>query len=110
MTDNIAYWNTSKLCWEITVVESAGDRFEKVIKHANVTVNMLKDQGIKYIDAFINKHQSLYLIMIVDAEWYLNNETDINAWAESSNINVTRSGMILEFKSQEDKMMFMLRW
>lgn len=110
MNEHKAYWNTSKLCWEISVEQPAGDRYEKVIKHAAISSQMLRDLGVRYIDAYINQHQSLSLIMIVDPEWYIDNEKEIFSWAEQSGINLNKNGMILEFKSPEDKMMFMLRW
>jgi hypothetical protein len=110
MNDRRAYWNSSKCCWEIAITAPAGDRYEQVIKHANQVSQMLKDQGIKYIDAYIKLGANLHLLLLTDWDWYLDNEKDINSWAKSSNIDLRLSGMVLEFKNPEDKMMFMLRW
>jgi hypothetical protein len=110
MNENRAYWNTSKCCWEIAISRPAGDRYEQTMSHANSVCQMLKDQGIKYVDAFVNQYQSYYLLLIADPEWYLTNEEAIKTWSEHSGIDFTINGMVLEFKSQEDKMMFMLRW
>jgi hypothetical protein len=110
MSKNQAYWNSSKFCWEIVVTEPAGDRYEQVIKHANAASQMLKDQGVKYIDAYIKVQPDVQFILITDFDWYIKNEKEIFDWAKESNINVRLNGMILEFPSNEDKMMFMLRW
>jgi hypothetical protein len=46
-----AYYNSSKLCWEVWIEEAQGDRFEKVIKNLNVAHQILKEQGIKFLEA-----------------------------------------------------------
>jgi len=110
MNENRAYWNSSKCCWEIAISEPAGDRYEHVMRHANSVCQMLKDQGIKYIDAYIDKYHNYHLLLVTDPNWYMENEDDIKSWAAASGIEVALNGMVLEFKTKEEKMMFMLRW
>lgn len=109
MNDNRAYWNTSKCCWEIAISEPAGDRYEYVMRHANTVSRMLKDQGVKYVNAYIDNYR-YHLLLIADHDWYTTNENEIKAWAVNTNIELSLNGMVLEFKNKEDKMMFMLRW
>jgi hypothetical protein len=40
----------------------------------------------------------------------LEQESDMLEWCKESNIRLNCTGMILEFGSKEDKIMFMLRW
>ena len=109
MNEFRAFWNSSKVCWEILVEEAQGDRYVKVFKHANTAHKMLKDHGIKFVEASMNAHQR-YILLITDPIYWLNNEQDIVDWFTVSNVKYNLSGMILEFDSQEDKMMFLLRW
>lgn len=110
MNEPQAYWNSSKCCWEIAVLEPAGDRYDRVIRHANQVSHMLKDQGVKYIDAYIKVYPQTHFLLITDYDWFLKNEDDIFAWAKESNIHLDLNGMVLRFQSDEDKMMFILRW
>lgn len=105
-----AFWNTSKLCWEILIEEAQGDRFVKVFKHANVAHKMLKEQGIKFVEARMNAYTKAPLLLIADPAYWVSNEQDIIDWFDSSNIKFYLKGMILEFESDADKMMFLLRW
>ena len=109
MTYN-ASWNSSKTCWEIMLLEPAGDRYVSVLKHANVAAQLLKEQKIKFIDAKKNLYNKAELLLITDPDWYLNNTQDIVAWASETSVQYKREGMMLEFANLEDKMMFILRW
>ncbi len=109
MSEFRAFWNSSKLCWEVLVEEAQGDRYVKVFKHANTAHKMLKDHGIKFVEASMNA-QKRHILLITDPIYWLNNEQDIVDWFAVSNVKYNLSGMILEFDSQEDKMMFLLRW
>jgi len=104
-----AYYNSSKLCWEVWVEEAQGDRYVKVIKNMNTANRILKDQGYKFIDAKLGK-MDMSMLIITDPGYYLDNEPAILDWCKSSNVQCTKAGMILEFGSQEEKMMFLLRW
>jgi hypothetical protein len=104
-----AYFNSSKLCWEIWIEEAQGDRFVKVLKHANVAHKMLKEQGIKFVDAN-TKLSKKSLLLICDPNFWLDNEQDIVDWCVESSVQCRLTGMLLEFDCNEDKMMFMLRW
>jgi len=110
MNNNKAYWNSSKLCWEVWLEEPQGDRYVKVFKHANVAHQILRDQGIKFVEAYIDVISKRPLLLIADPNYWLDNEDDIVRWAMESNIKYFLEGMILSFDTNEDKMMFMLRW
>lgn len=108
--NHAAYWNSSKLCWEICLEEAQGDRFVKVFRHANTAYKILKEQGIKFIEAKMNAYTTAPMILIADPGFWVDNERAIVDWFNSSNVKYTLKGMILEFDSIEDKMMFLLRW
>jgi hypothetical protein len=104
-----AYFNSSKLCWEILIEEPQGDRMVLVLKEANTAHKMLKERGIKFVDAKTTKF-SRPLLLITDPEYWLTNEKEIVQWLIDSNIHWTLNGMVLDFDTPEEKMMFMLRW
>ena len=110
MNEFRAFWNSSKVCWEILVEEAQGDRFVKVFKHANTAHKMLRDRGVKFVEASINVMNKRHMLLVADPEYWVNNEEDIIEWFVESNIRYNLAGMILEFDTQEDKMMFLLRW
>lgn len=110
MKDHHAFWNTSKLCWEIWLSEKQGDRYIKVLKHANVAHHILKEQGIKFIEAYYNSLNNRPMLLIADPVFWLANETEIFDWLVNTNINYYLDGMLIEFDNAEDKMMFVLRW
>lgn len=110
MIDFKAYWNSSKLCWEIMLEEAQGDRFVKVFRHANTAHKMLKEQGVKFIEARMNAHSRSPMLLIADPAYWVENESDIIDWFTTSNVKYYMKGMILEFESDADKMMFLLRW
>lgn len=104
-----AYYNSSKLCWEVWIEEAQGDRFVKVLKSANTAHKMLKEQGHKFIDARLGT-MDMPMLLVTDYVYFVDNETDIFDWCKQSNVQCKLTGMILEFGSKEEKMMFMLRW
>jgi hypothetical protein len=104
-----ARYNHTKLCWEILVEESQGDRIGLVYKEANIAHKMLKEKGVKFVDAHVNQFGAPMLLITDFIFWY-QNEEQIFDWCTESRIQCTLTGMVLEFESQQDKMMFMLRW
>ncbi len=104
-----AYYNSSKLCWEIWIEEAQGDRFEKVIKNLNVAHQILKEQGHKFVEAKLGK-MDMPMLLITDYQYYTANEEAMVDWCSQSSVYCKQTGMILEFGSQEEKMMFLLRW
>jgi hypothetical protein len=104
-----AHYNSSKLCWEILIEEPQGDRMVLVHKEANTAHKMLKEQGIKFVEAKITRF-SKPMLLISDYRFWIDNEEQIFDWCTESRIQCILTGMILEFESQEEKMMFMLRW
>lgn len=104
-----AYYNSSKLCWEVWIEEAQGDRFEKVIKNLNVAHKILKEQGHKFLEAKLG-HMDMAMLLVTDYQYYTANEADIIDWCQQSNVYCKQTGMVLEFGSQEEKMMFLLRW
>jgi len=108
--NHVAYWNSSKLCWEIAVEEAQGDRFAKVFKHANTAYKILKEQGIRFVEAKMNAYSNRPMLLIADPGYWVANESEILDWMTQTNVKYHFSGMILEFENNEDKMMFLLRW
>jgi hypothetical protein len=80
-----------------------------VHKEANTAHRMLKEQGIKFVDARVSQFGNPMLLITDFIYWY-QNEEQIFDWCTESRIQCTLTGMIIEFESQQDKMMFMLRW
>ena len=105
MKDYRAYWNPNKFCWEIWLEEAQGDRYVKVFKHADIGHKMLKEQGIKFIDAYVDINNKRPMLLISDPGYWLENENNIISWAKDSDIIYLQEGMILSFNSNEDKMM-----
>ena len=104
-----AYYNSSKLCWEVWIEEAQGDRVARVLKSANTAHRMLKEQGYRFVDAKLGV-MDMPILLITDYGYYTENESDMLEWCRESNVRLNCTGMILEFGSKEDKMMFMLRW
>lgn len=92
------------------ILEPNGTQYIQVLKHANVARRILKEQGVKFIDAHVNVNNHKHMLLIVDPEWWTNNESLIVDWCTATDNSLNLTGMILEFDSKEDKMMFMLRW
>lgn len=105
-----AYWNTSKLCWEVWLEELQYGRLNKVFKHANVATKILTENGIKFVEASYNVNNKRPMLLIADPGFWVANETEIFDWLVNTNINYYLNGMLLEFDNAEDKMMFVLRW
>ena len=104
-----AHYNSSKLCWEILIEEPQGDRMVLVHKEANTAHKMLKDKGIKFVEAKSNRF-SKPLLLLCDYVFWIANEKEIFDWCRESSIECRLKGMVIEFNSDEDKMLFMLRW
>ena len=49
-------------------------------------------------------------VVIIDYKYYLINEEEIIEWASKCTSGVKISGMIIEFKSEQDRLAFLLRW
>lgn len=104
-----AHYNSSKLCWEILLEEPQGDRMVFVHKEANTAHRILKERGIKFVDAKTTKF-GRPMLLITDPTYWFSNEKEIIEWLYDSNIGWILNGMVLEFNTPEEKMMFMLRW
>jgi hypothetical protein len=104
----IAYWNSSKLCWEVWLEEPAGDRLEFVPKKLGQVYQYLKDHGYRFIEA--NSPHQPHLLVITDITYWTDNQKQIEQWALEANIALSVEYMKVCFTSQEDKLMFMLRW
>ena len=104
-----ARYNHSKLYWEILVEEPQGDRITHLYKEANIAHKMLKEKGVKFVDAKVSQFGAPMLLITDFIFWY-ENEESIFDWCTESRVQCTLTGMVLEFESQQDKMMFMLRW
>lgn len=55
-------------------------------------------------------HDSAYCLLIADWRYYVKNELEIIAWADSCTPNWERKGMILIFDKVGDLTNFLLRW
>ncbi len=55
-------------------------------------------------------HYMRQYLIIVDYKYYLINEEAIIEWATKCTPGWKQTGMVLEFKSEEDRLAFLLRW
>ena len=55
------------------------------------------------------QHMKPFLI-VFDYKFYLENEKDITNWANQSTPGWALTGMVLEFKNEQDRLAFLLRW
>jgi hypothetical protein len=49
-------------------------------------------------------------VIVKDYNYYLTNEPEISEWADRCTPGWTLTGMILMFKSDQDRLAFILRW
>ncbi len=49
-------------------------------------------------------------VIVVDYKFYVENEQEINDWANKCTPGWKLTGMILEFKNEQDRLAFLLRW
>jgi hypothetical protein len=49
-------------------------------------------------------------VIVVDYNFYLGNEQEITDWANKCTPGWALTGMVLEFKNEQDRMAFMLVW
>jgi hypothetical protein len=49
-------------------------------------------------------------VIVVDYKFYVGNEQEINDWANKCTPGWKLTGMILEFKNEQDRLAFLLRW
>lgn len=49
-------------------------------------------------------------VIIVDYKFYLDNEREITDWANRCTPGWVITGMVLEFKNEQDRIAFMLVW
>ncbi len=49
-------------------------------------------------------------VVVQDYKYYLANEQEINEWADKCTPGWTLTGMILQFKTEQDRLAFLLRW
>ncbi len=49
-------------------------------------------------------------VIVVDYKYYIENEQDINQWCDQCIPGWKLTGMIVEIKSEEDRLAFLLRW
>ena len=110
MKEHCAYWNPNRLSWEILLDQPAGDRLEKVAMHIETAHKILKTQGVKFIPAKYSLGAVVHLMIIIDYDYWIDNEQGITEWCKESDIRYTREGMALTFKSEEEKLLFTLRW
>ena len=50
------------------------------------------------------------MLIVVDWKYYIEHGGEIEAWADKCTPGWQLTGMILEFKSEEDRLAFLLRW
>jgi hypothetical protein len=51
-----------------------------------------------------------HLIFITDYEWWNNNSVELYEWIESNIPDIQINGVVIEFKTSAELMMFTLRW
>ena len=103
-----AIWNKPKLTWQVALEQPQGDRYEISLVDLNTAQRMLKDRQFKFLDT--TGYNNRPCVVLVDHAWFLDNHSDIDLWAEESEINFELTGMLLTFESEAAKMLFILRW
>jgi hypothetical protein len=103
-----AHWNKERLTWQVSIEEPRGDRYEITVADLNTAQRMLKDRQYKFLDT--DSYNNKPCIVLVDYAWFIDNHTNIDLWAEESEINFELTGMLLTFESESAKMLFILRW
>lgn len=51
-----------------------------------------------------------HCLLIVDYEWYGQNQNEIDDWIKRTIPDSWRNGMIIMFANEQEKMLFLLRW
>lgn len=69
-----------------------------------------RNSTTRYVDIATNPYNQKFSLLVADYLWWSEHEDAIKEWAIATNNSLQLQGMILEFESQEDKMMFLLRW
>jgi len=49
-------------------------------------------------------------VIVIDYKFYVGNEQEITAWANQCTPGWVLTGMVLEFKNEQDRLAFILRW
>jgi hypothetical protein len=49
-------------------------------------------------------------VIVADYKFYVENEQEINEWANQCTSGWALTGMVLEFKNEQDRLAFLLRW
>jgi hypothetical protein len=49
-------------------------------------------------------------VIVVDYKFYIDTEQEITAWANQCTPGWALTGMVLEFKNEQDRLAFLLRW
>jgi hypothetical protein len=49
-------------------------------------------------------------VIVVDYKFYIENEQEIKEWANQCTPGWELTGMVLEFKNEQDRLAFLLRW
>ena len=52
----------------------------------------------------------LYCLIIQDYKWYNRNDFEIKQWAKECIDSFVTEGMIIKFKTEEDRNLFLMRW
>lgn len=51
-----------------------------------------------------------HALLIADYSWYAENEAEVDAWCKRSIPDAWRNGMLMMFNTEQEKVMFLLRW
>jgi hypothetical protein len=49
-------------------------------------------------------------VIVVDYNYYLDNENEIEQWCNQCTPGWAVTGMVLEFKNEQDRLAFLLKW
>ena len=57
-------------------------------------------------------HVRVYGLLICDPAWWVDNEEEIHAWMDEhiAGGSSCQLGMTIQFKSDQDQLLFLLRW
>ena len=74
----------------------------------NLSLSEVRDlsDAIYTIDLIKNKS----MLIINDVAYYIQNESEIIKWCDSSLTNWSQKGMILGFINDEERNLFLMRW
>lgn len=76
----------------------------------NASLKDIRDLSLSDDIYAIDLIQNKSILVISDITFYINNETEIRQWCNSSLTNWSQKGMIMGFVNDEERNLFLMRW